>query len=71
MDAGDWVQDDPWDAPGLRSGQMREGVELSHAEHGSHEQARRDGYRLIPDGWERFWTEHSERATICHQGWRH
>ena len=22
------------------------------------------GGRLIPDGWERFWTEHSERATL-------
>lgn len=23
-----------------------------------------DGSRLIPDGWERFWTEHSERTTM-------
>ena len=22
------------------------------------------GHRLVPDGWERFWTEHSERATV-------
>lgn len=24
-----------------------------------------DGTRIIPDGWERFWTEHSERATLA------
>eukprot|EP00435_Cladocopium_sp_Y103_P056827 s679_g19.t1 len=24
-----------------------------------------DGSRLVPDGWERFWTEHSERATLA------
>ena len=23
------------------------------------------GGRLVPDGWERFWTEHSERATLA------
>ena len=26
---------------------------------------REDGSRLVPDGWERFWTEHSERATLA------
>ena len=24
-----------------------------------------DGNRIIPQGWERFWTEHSERATLA------
>ena len=55
---------------GLRSGAMREGVELGYAEMVavSTEVMSRlrgiDGERLIPDGWERFWTEHSERATM-------